>query len=134
MAAQPSHCPATEKPRLPVSMSRTIVTVSGTDLQGKCSLSAFKSKARVFIIPLALMRELAWVVLLPGDAGVVVEDLESAEVPAPALVAVAHQALVTHRVQRRLACPHPQHRVGAALPGGPGHLETTNIVDKQSNT
>ena len=44
VAAQPSHCPATEKPRLPVSMSRTIVTVSGTDLQGKCSLSAFKSK------------------------------------------------------------------------------------------
>ena len=76
------------------------------------------------------MRELAWVVLLPGDAGVVVEDLESAEVPAPALVAVAHQALVTHRVQRRLACPHPQHRVGAALPGGPGHLQTRNIVDK----
>ena len=95
------------------------------------------------------MRELAWVVLLPGDAGVVVEDLESAEVPAPALVAVAHQALVTHlqystvqystvhqalvthRVQRRLACPHPQHRVGAALPGGPGHLQARNIVDKQ---
>merc|ERR1711952_489061 len=76
------------------------------------------------------MRELARVVLLPGDAGVVVEDLESAEVPAPALVAVTHQALVTHRVQRRLACPHPQHRVGAALPGGPGHLETRNIVEK----
>ena len=42
------------------------------------------------------MGELARVVLLPGDAGVVVEDLEPAEVPAPALVAVPHQALVTH--------------------------------------
>ena len=50
-------------------------------------------------------------------------DLDPAQVPAPALVGVTHQTLVTSGVERSILGGHAQHRVSASLSDRPGHLE-----------
>ena len=68
---------------------------------------------------------------------VVVEGLESAEVPAPAVSRVAQQTLVSNSVQWSLAGSHSDHRVSSSLPHGPGDfplVETRAVAHLGSNT
>ena len=53
---------------------------------------------------------------------VVVEGLESAEVPAPALVGVAHEALVTHGVKGGVPSGDSDNGVSSSLTSWPAHL------------
>ena len=57
-----------------------------------------------------------------GGRLVVVEGLQSAEVPAPAVSRVTQQTLVANSVEWSLAGSHSDHGVSSSLSGGPSHL------------
>ena len=87
--------------------------------------------------PLVVVGHRGGVVAARLDTHVVVEHLQPAQVPAPALVRVAHQALVTHGVQRSLAGGHAHHGVRAPLSDGPGdlpHVETGRVANFTTDT
>ena len=72
--------------------------------------------------PLVVVAHGARVVVAGLDPHVVVEHLEPAQVPAPALVRVSHQTLVSDSVERGLGRGHAHHGVGATLSDRPRHL------------
>ena len=57
-----------------------------------------------------------------GGGLVVVESLQSAQVPAPAVRRVAQETLVTNSVEWSLAGPDSHHGVSPSLPDRPGDL------------
>ena len=59
---------------------------------------------------------------------IVVEGLEPAQVPAPALVSVAHQTLVTHGVEGRVTRGHADHGVCSPLASWPINLQNTKSL------
>ena len=61
-------------------------------------------------------------VVLP-HLDIIVEDLESAQVPAPTLLRVAHQALVAHGVEGSVPCSNSDHGVSSSLASGPANLQ-----------
>ena len=68
---------------------------------------------------------------------VVVERLESAEIPAPAVSRVTQQTLVSNSVQWSLTGSHSDHRVSSSLPHRPGDLplvETRVVAHLASHT
>ena len=58
---------------------------------------------------------------------VVVEGLESAQVPAPALVRVAHQALVANGVQGRVPGGHTDDGMSSSLASRPTDLQNIQM-------
>ena len=65
---------------------------------------------------------------MSGYLYVVVEGLESAEVPAPALVGVTHEALVTHGVKGRVPGGDSDNGVSSSLTSRPADLQNKGCI------